>query len=690
MIFTLFLLFILQTSCGLSTSESNVDNDSVIADIDGDSDMDIKTEENEFDTEENDFDQDAATESRFFLDISFKSKPHGITRWDEKFIYHIKCNSVSGLETLLKISPEDTCRGKIHSSAYIFTPVKLKFPERKCNLSVTCYNKKDSRTQTTVLTIPNPDILLPELNNNGHEFNFVSSSEEKDQFTITKVLPKNDYVTPSEINVYEYYKNPKKIELLSKINALKAKVLYSGKETALIFTDYYLFLYDIKTQTKTELAYNPGTHETVQTGPMQTTTIYYPGIVSFNKTIGNVTFFGVSSGIDWYSLSTTDGTQEGTSRHELVVSSVIRYGNTLDAVTKILADKYGGFYFNDTYYYHYVENSGTPSFKTDVFLPNTAGFDGERMYYEKQLGNRNKLASLKKGKSDLEYIAPDYRSVNDGHVVNGNLIIIEQGEEGYISMFKNCDITKEPVRLKIFDNYTYKWTRIEAIGNNYAVISCFRKNENITDLYKVVFDSNRFISLSCPIAYIRDVDITEHLKNATLIGKYFVYEKDFTLFSIDTDTTDCSPVELETIATTRDVTDLSFYFRGRDISNEAVFSYYKPDDDKKYIAKTDGTKDNYKKIEYPSFTPVNVWNEFILENNSHFIIEESGKLVRKQICDESFFNTHQYKTDKAIYFIDKTDESSQKFFIFRMPETVLKKSYLLQGGLHEDLRDRDF
>lgn len=674
MIFTLFLLFILQTSCGLSNSDNTVDNDIVITDIDNTKpeDNEFETEENGSETEEKDHDQSTYSDSRFVFDIFFKSKPHGITRWDEKFFYHIKCISANGFETLLKVSSEDTCGGTVDSNIYSFTPVKEKFPEKKCNLSVTCYNKKDSRTQTTVLTIPNPDILMPELNNNGHEFNFVSSSEEKDQFTITKVPPQNDYVTPSEINVYEYYKNSKKIELLSKISALKAKVLYSGKETALIFTDYYVFLYDIKTQTKTELAYNPGAHETVQTGPMQTTTIYYPGIVSFNKTIGNVTFFGVSSGIDSYSLSTTDGTQKGTSRHELVVSSVVRYGNTLDAVTKILADKYGGFYFNDTYYYYYVENSGTPSFQTDVSQYNTAGFDGERMYYETQLGNRNKLASLRKGKSDLEYIAPDYRSVNDGHVVNGNLIIIEQGEEGYISMFKNCDITKEPARLNIFDNYTYKWTRVEAIGNNYAVISCFRKNENITDLYKVVFDSNRFISLSGPIAYIQNADITEHLKNATLIGKYFVYEKDFTLFSIDTDATDYSPVELETITTTKDVIDLSFYLKGKDFSNEAVFSYYKPDDDKKYIAKTDGTKDNYKKIEYPSFAPVNVWNEFILENNSHFIIEESGELVRKQICDDSFFNTHQYKTDKAIYFIDKTDERSQKFFIFQVPETVLK------------------
>ncbi|HPM48050.1 MAG TPA: hypothetical protein PLW78_12850 [bacterium] len=678
-IFTFFLLFLFQTSCGLSTSDSNVDNDTVIADIDGDSDIDIETEENEFETEknesetdENNFDKNAYIEPRFIFDIFFESAPHGITRWDEKFIYHIKCSSAQGLETSLKVSSEDTCGGTVSSNIYSFAPVKEKFPEKKCNLSVTCYNKKDSRTQTTVLLIPNPDILMPELNNNGHEFNFVSSSAEKDQFTITKVPPQNDYVTPSEINVYEYYKNSKKIEPLSKISALKAKVLYSGKETALIFTDYYVFLYDIKTQTKTELAYNPGTHETVQTGPMQTATIYYPGIVSFNKTIGNVTFFGVSSGIDWYSLSTTDGTQEGTSGHELVVSSIVRYGNTLDAVTKILADKYGGFYFNDTYYYHYVENSGTPSFKTDAFLPDTAGFDGERMYYEKQLGNRNKLVSLKKGKSDLEYIAPDYRSVNDGHIVNGNLIIIEQGEEGYISMFKNCDIAKEPVRLKIFDNYTYKWTRVEAIGNNYAVISCFRKNENITDLYKVVFDSNRLISISGPMGYIHNIDPTERLENAFLVDKFFVYEKDDSLFSIDSNAIDYYPVKLETIATTKDITDLSFNFLGKDISNEAVISYYKPDDDKKYIAKTDGTKDNYKKIEYPSYTDVNVWNEFILENNSHFIIEESGELVRKQICNESFFNTHQYKTDKAIYFIDKTDERSQKFFIFRMPETVLK------------------
>ncbi|HOB72754.1 MAG TPA: hypothetical protein PKM18_13305, partial [bacterium] len=157
-----------------------------------------------------------------------------------------------------------------------------------------------------------------------------------------------------------------------------------------------------------------------------------------------------------------------------------------------------------------------------------------------------------------------------------------------------------------------------------------------------------------------------------LVDKFFVYEKDDSLFSIDSNAIDYYPVKLETIATTKDITDLSFNFLGKDISNEAVISYYKPDDDKKYIAKTDGTKDNYKKIEYPSYTDVNVWNEFILENNSHFIIEESGELVRKQICNESFFNTHQYKTDKAIYFIDKTDERSQKFFIFRMPETVLK------------------
>ncbi|HSW59315.1 MAG TPA: hypothetical protein VLJ60_00880 [bacterium] len=672
MIFTLFLLFILQTSCGLSTSDSNVDNDSVIADIDGDSDMDIKTEENEFDTEENDFDHDAATESRFFLDIFFESKPHGITRWDEKYTYHIKCISVNRFETSLKVSSEDTCGGTVISNIYSFTPVKEKFPEKRCSISVTCSNEKDSRTQTTVLTIPNPDILMPDLNNNGLVFNFIYSTEEKDQFTITKEPPAGDYFTPSEINVYEYYKNSKKIELLSKISALKAKVLYSGKETALIFTDYYLYSYDVKTQTKTELAHNPGLKEVVQTGPMQTTTIYYPGIVSFNKTIGNVTFFGVCSAIDGYSLSTTDGTKEGSARHELNVGSVIRYGNTLDAVTKILKDKYGGFYFNDTYHYHYIENSGTPSFQTDVSLYNTAGFDGERMFYKEQLGNRSKLVSLKKGKSDLEYIAPDYRSVNDGHVVNGNLIIIEQGEEGYISMFKNCDITKEPVRLNIFDNYTYKWTRIEAIGNNYAVISCFRNDENITDLYKVVFDSNSFISLSGPIAYVRDVDITEHLKNASLVGKYFIYEKDLSLFSIDTDAIDYSPVELETTTAINEITDLSFNFLGKDISNEAIISYYKPDDDKLYIAKTDGTANNYKKIECPSYTAVNVWNEFILENNRNFIIEESGELVRKQICDDSFFNTHQYKTDKAIYFIDKTYEQSQRFFIFRMPETVLK------------------
>jgi len=154
----LFLIFSCQSpSHNLNDQDIDLISDiDTIADADETSDSDSDfNESDEPDEDINDFDIEPDT-------LSFKTRPHGITKWDETYSYFIRCESEKDLGTVISVSKDDTCKGIINSNTYTFTPTKEKFPDGRCSIAIDCSNGKNLITQTTQILIPNPYKLMPE------------------------------------------------------------------------------------------------------------------------------------------------------------------------------------------------------------------------------------------------------------------------------------------------------------------------------------------------------------------------------------------------------------------------------------------------------------------------------------------------------------------------------------------------
>jgi len=154
-----YLLFLF--SLLLFFSCKNSDNTDLDADIITDNDAFVETAEteNEDEIDElNDDDYDLAKENK----ITFLTRPHGITRWNEKYSYFIRCESDKNLETTISVSEDDTCKGIIDSDTYLFIPTEEKFPDGRCIMAINCSDGENSIKQKTEILIPNPYKFIPE------------------------------------------------------------------------------------------------------------------------------------------------------------------------------------------------------------------------------------------------------------------------------------------------------------------------------------------------------------------------------------------------------------------------------------------------------------------------------------------------------------------------------------------------
>ena len=152
-IFIIPLIAVLFLSCG-STKEKSADEDfSIVTDTEepvyDDDQTVVDNDSGEPDEDVNDSDNESDN-------LSFKTRPHGITKWDETYSYFIRCESEQNLKTVITVSKDDTCKGTIESDTYTFTPTKMKFPDGRCSIVVECSNGRDLIAQTTQILIPNP------------------------------------------------------------------------------------------------------------------------------------------------------------------------------------------------------------------------------------------------------------------------------------------------------------------------------------------------------------------------------------------------------------------------------------------------------------------------------------------------------------------------------------------------------
>lgn len=162
-IFIIPVIAILFLSCG-STKEKSADEDSGIV---------TDTEEPVYDDDQTAVDNDSGEPDEDVNDsdnesdnLSFKTRPHGITGWDKTYSYFIRCESEQNLKTVITVSEDDTCKGSLLSfgfsdpNTYSFTPTKKTFPDGRCIIAVECSDGKNKITQKTHIQIPNPFELL--------------------------------------------------------------------------------------------------------------------------------------------------------------------------------------------------------------------------------------------------------------------------------------------------------------------------------------------------------------------------------------------------------------------------------------------------------------------------------------------------------------------------------------------------
>ncbi|HQM83371.1 MAG TPA: hypothetical protein PLD55_01690 [bacterium] len=95
-------------------------------------------------------------------ELAFKSKPNGITRWNEEYRHFVRCESSSGIKTSIALG-EDSCGGTLKDNVYSFTPVEEEIPAGKCKTSFVCStNPNKFIMQETEFQIPNPaEIISP-------------------------------------------------------------------------------------------------------------------------------------------------------------------------------------------------------------------------------------------------------------------------------------------------------------------------------------------------------------------------------------------------------------------------------------------------------------------------------------------------------------------------------------------------
>ncbi|HQN73825.1 MAG TPA: hypothetical protein PLB16_10460 [bacterium] len=93
-------------------------------------------------------------------ELTFRSKPNGITRWNEEYRHFVRCESSSGIKTSIALG-EDTCKGTLKDNVYSFTPLEEEIPAGKCTTTFICsINPGKFITQETAFRIPNPDVII--------------------------------------------------------------------------------------------------------------------------------------------------------------------------------------------------------------------------------------------------------------------------------------------------------------------------------------------------------------------------------------------------------------------------------------------------------------------------------------------------------------------------------------------------
>ena len=185
--FLIFVLiaFSLNTSCDrIDTKNNTKENDSDAAANEGDSDSQTETDEDIDHTATNDNETNEIPDVDWnfeepspdteYLNIFFRSKPHGITNWEKEYRYVVRCEPKNNGDIKISIAESDTCKGELDNTVYTFTPTKEKFPDAVCDLSIKCSDNDDSVTQTTKLIIPNP-----------YEFR---SAPEKEKIPVKKIV----------------------------------------------------------------------------------------------------------------------------------------------------------------------------------------------------------------------------------------------------------------------------------------------------------------------------------------------------------------------------------------------------------------------------------------------------------------------------------------------------------------------
>ncbi len=158
-IFVSFLSLLMFFSCSNPTKAVNDKDTDLISDFETFADIDEFSED---DVTTDEFDEDIDDSDNEFSGLSFKTRPHGITRWDEKFSYFIRCESGKKTETVIAVSKDDTCKGTINSDTYVFTPINEKIPSGRCVIAVECSDGENRITQKTHIQIPNPFQFIPE------------------------------------------------------------------------------------------------------------------------------------------------------------------------------------------------------------------------------------------------------------------------------------------------------------------------------------------------------------------------------------------------------------------------------------------------------------------------------------------------------------------------------------------------
>jgi len=204
-----------------------------------------------------------------------------------------------------------------------------------------------------------------------------------------------------------------------------------------------------------------------------------------------------------------------------------------------------------------------------------------------------------------------------------------------------------------------------------SIYGITKVNSNETDLIRVFIDNDGSYSIKKPFHTVKNKDFFFGLGVA---DDRFIFENRDVLYSTIMDAKVLTPLVLIDQSSQKSLSKNIFQYIGKTLANEIVLKYYDYDQRRGNLVVTDGYKENMKTLIIMSENSnINMWNNYILENNLRFVVEdEDYGLNYVDIFGtgkEMEYNSVLRRKDKLIFVLENQWNIDQLMMVYGAPVT---------------------